>query len=501
MLLISILFSQFVFGNNFKEYLGDGKFLLEGKINNYPKSQNDGIINISVEGYLDLNSVDVPINKDGSFKAEIPITDIQDVSFWAGDNVSFFTFKNDTVRIEFSYDDALQTMKLSGTSENRNKDLALSFALSNYKNSNPSWEIDNIMFDSSITDSIKKEKLNQYYNEQIKIIDEFIAENHNTEFREKFVYDAYYGTCEIALSRGTSLLSAINNGYCHPTFHPTFCATYYWVNEDIFRFSPIYRNYLGSYIFTNGRPPYHFITIREHNNEAENNKAENENEPEVISNIIKQYYYALSQLDTPWIRDWYITKRFLLEFTLNELADINFVFEDFKKICRNKSYIAKLEEIYSDISTLYNADLAPNFTLKNEKGEFVSLSDFTGKIVYLDFWDLYCGPCIVEFKNYDKRFHEKYKGNDIVHIYICFSDDEKKWKGDIKKYDLQGINLISESRKKNDNKLYKDYAFVGFPHYILISRNGKVFRNGCERPSEMLMSEQNTLDKLLKIEN
>lgn len=72
-----------------------------------------------------------------------------------------------------------------------------------------------------------------------------------------------------------------------------------------------------------------------------------------------------------------------------------------------------------------DAKLAPNFTLKNAEGKDVSLSDFRGKVVVLNFWATWCGPCQIEIPWFI-QFEQKYrsKGLEIVGV----SMDEDGWK-------------------------------------------------------------------------
>jgi peroxiredoxin len=66
---------------------------------------------------------------------------------------------------------------------------------------------------------------------------------------------------------------------------------------------------------------------------------------------------------------------------------------------------------------------APDFTLLDINGKTVSLKDLRGKVVFVDFWASWCGPCKKEFPELNK-FLEKYKDQDIVGVAI--SVDKKR---------------------------------------------------------------------------
>src|SRR3989338_9054110 len=58
-------------------------------------------------------------------------------------------------------------------------------------------------------------------------------------------------------------------------------------------------------------------------------------------------------------------------------------------------------------------DIAPSFTLKDLNGNTVTLDSFKGKVVFLDFWASWCGPCKQEFPEIN-RFISKYGDKDVA---------------------------------------------------------------------------------------
>jgi peroxiredoxin len=65
---------------------------------------------------------------------------------------------------------------------------------------------------------------------------------------------------------------------------------------------------------------------------------------------------------------------------------------------------------------------APDFTLKDSDGKTVSLSDYKGKVVLLNFWATWCGPCKIEIPWFIE-FEQKYKDNGFAVLGVSMDDD------------------------------------------------------------------------------
>ncbi len=111
---------------------------------------------------------------------------------------------------------------------------------------------------------------------------------------------------------------------------------------------------------------------------------------------------------------------------------------------------------------------APNFTLPDLNGKKVSLSDFRGKWVVLDFWGSWCGWCIKGFPAL-KEAYEKY-GDKLVVIGIDCNESEAEWREGVKKHQIPWLNLYNG----HDNDLYVDYNITGFPTKAIINPEGKL---------------------------
>lgn len=126
--------------------------------------------------------------------------------------------------------------------------------------------------------------------------------------------------------------------------------------------------------------------------------------------------------------------------------------------------------------------VAPGFTLTDVDGKKVSLSDFRGKVVYLDIWASWCPPCLSEIKK-AKTLKEHFHGRtDIVFLYISIDEDEDKWKATIKKRDIKGVHLIS--KRGEDQDIIQKYNAPSIPKFVLIDKNGNLAKADAKWPSE-----------------
>lgn len=129
---------------------------------------------------------------------------------------------------------------------------------------------------------------------------------------------------------------------------------------------------------------------------------------------------------------------------------------------------ARNEEEARKAEVASGAITAPNFTLPDLNGKQVSLSDFRGKWVVLDFWGSWCGWCVKGFPAL-KQAYEKY-GDKIVVIGIDCNESEDDWRAGVKQHQIPWLNLYNG----HDRKLYSDYNIEGFPTKAIINPEGKL---------------------------
>jgi len=217
-----------------------------------------------------------------------------------------------------------------------------------------------------------------------------------------------------------------------------------------------------------------------------------------LSNFTRdEYYLARSLLYIKSIQEWFITNSIILGFNSYDFAGVEKIYKQFLPVCQDSFLKDTLQQFYTFMKRLKPGNPAPGFSLQNEQGKTVSLSNFKGKLVYIDFWGIGCGACIRDIQNYVPFLHKKYKDKNVVFVNICVDSNEDDWKKGLLKYKLDGINLIAEGWAKNP--VCKAYNVNALPHYILIDKKGNIADNNAPFASELNGNpNQNEIDLLLK---
>lgn len=115
-----------------------------------------------------------------------------------------------------------------------------------------------------------------------------------------------------------------------------------------------------------------------------------------------------------------------------------------------------------------------NFMLIDSVGKKKQISDYVGKskLLFLDFWASWCGPCIAQ-KPQIKGLYQKYKEQGFEVLGISLDIQRTSWLAALKKQDSVWPNLCVANQEQ-ENELRNLYHIVGIPYGILIDQSGKV---------------------------
>ena len=141
-----------------------------------------------------------------------------------------------------------------------------------------------------------------------------------------------------------------------------------------------------------------------------------------------------------------------------------------KKFPNDKNVIMFHEVVERMLSTNIG-QFAPEISLPSPDGKEIALSSLKGKLVLIDFWASWCGPCRKEMPNVVK-IYSKFKNKGFEIYGVSLDQDKEKWMEAITK---DGINWPQVSDLKYwDNVAARIYNVQGIPYTVLIDKDGKI---------------------------
>lgn len=142
---------------------------------------------------------------------------------------------------------------------------------------------------------------------------------------------------------------------------------------------------------------------------------------------------------------------------------------------RSKEIIAKLAKAASK-----PGQQAINFTYPDLDGKKVSLTDFKGKVVLVDVWATWCGPCKAEIPAL-KKMEEEMHNQDVVFMSVSVDEakDHQKWKDFVAKENLKGVQLFASGW----SEIAKYYEIKGIPRFMVFDKKGNIVSIDAPRPS------------------
>ena len=197
---------------------------------------------------------------------------------------------------------------------------------------------------------------------------------------------------------------------------------------------------------------------------------------DIADNVIKE---GGKPEDVRRIRDWYTGSALVRQMQkINDKQQLAQLKSEVDKITTTE-YRGAVNEMLKRLMAFGKGDTAVDFQAIDISGKLVNLSSLKGKVLYVDLWATWCGPCMQEMPHFEK-LKEKYRDNpNVAFISLSIDDGAALWKKSVEGRKAGGIQWLI-NRSKLDA-----YNIVGIPRILLIDKDFKVSDMNAPAPSKI----------------
>ena len=124
------------------------------------------------------------------------------------------------------------------------------------------------------------------------------------------------------------------------------------------------------------------------------------------------------------------------------------------------------------VNIVVAGDKAPQFALTADQGRRISVPDFGGKLLVLNFWATWCPPCVDETPSLSK-FAQDFKDKGVVVLGVSVDKDGQAYQKFLERFRPSFLTA-------RDQKIHEDYGTFMYPETYIIDPSGRVLRKFAE---------------------
>lgn len=155
------------------------------------------------------------------------------------------------------------------------------------------------------------------------------------------------------------------------------------------------------------------------------------------------------------------------------------------------NYIKESEEEALNAAKMMVGSKAPIFECPDVNGKMYGPESFKGKVLLIDFWASWCGPCRAEIPHL-KKVYEKYSRNDVEFLSVSIDKGESEWKKALSQENMPWTQVLAP---KSGSEVSGLYQFSGIPFLVIIDKEGRISSKFIRGEEEITKAIDKALEK------
>lgn len=137
-----------------------------------------------------------------------------------------------------------------------------------------------------------------------------------------------------------------------------------------------------------------------------------------------------------------------------------------------ESYVKENQEKQIRKHLMSEGNPLPSFDCYTESGKSIQISDYIGKIIVLDFWASWCGPCRQEIPNL-KSIYQEFKNQDVEILSVSIDSKKSDWQKALKQEQMPWTQAWVKDSGKS---VMHTMQFSGIPFILILDRQGRIYK-------------------------